>query len=83
MSGMSRRNRKASAEAVIELSHKIELVPTRQQEAYFRRACGTARFTWNWALAEWNRQFAAGEKPTAYSFEESIQHDQIQAVSMA
>jgi putative transposase len=25
----------------------------------------TARFAWNWALAEWNRQYEAGEKPTA------------------
>jgi putative transposase len=24
-----------------------------------------ARFVWNWALAEWNRQYEAGEKPTA------------------
>jgi putative transposase len=29
------------------------------------RACGTARFAYNWALAEWNRQYAAGQKPTA------------------
>jgi putative transposase len=72
MSGMSRRKRKASGEAVIELSHKIELVPTAEQEAYFRKACGTARFTWNWALAEWNRQFTAGEKPTAYSLKKAF-----------
>jgi hypothetical protein len=26
---------------------------------------GISRFTWNWALAEWNRQYEAGEKPTA------------------
>jgi putative transposase len=27
------------------------------------RAVGTSRFTFNWALAEWQRQYAAGEKP--------------------
>ncbi|HEX4205696.1 MAG TPA: transposase, partial [Ktedonobacteraceae bacterium] len=26
---------------------------------------GIARFVWNWALAEWDRQYQAGEKPTA------------------
>jgi len=46
------------------LSHKIALDPTYQQEAYFRRACGAARFTYNWALAGWKRQYEAGEKPS-------------------
>src|SRR5207302_1745912 len=32
---------------------------------YFARAAGTSRFVWNWALAEWNRHYEAGEKPTA------------------
>jgi putative transposase len=31
---------------------------------YFAKAAGTARFVWNWGLAEWNRQYQAGEKPT-------------------
>lgn len=39
--------------------HKIRLVPTHAQENYFARACGTARFAWNWALAEWQRQYDA------------------------
>ena len=46
-------------------SHKIALQPTADQEQQFRRAAGVARFTWNWALAEWNRRYKAGEKPTA------------------
>ena len=46
-------------------SHKIRLHPTPEQAVYFAKAAGTARFVWNWALAEWNRQYAAGEKPTA------------------
>lgn len=46
-------------------SHKIALDPTADQEQQFRRAAGVARFTWNWALAEWDRQYKAGEKPTA------------------
>src|SRR6266700_3970746 len=46
-------------------AHKIRLHPTPEQANYFARAAGTARFVWNWALAEWNRQYEAGEKPTA------------------
>ena len=46
-------------------SHKIALRPTADQEQQLRRAAGVSRFTWNWALAEWNRQHQAGEKPTA------------------
>lgn len=46
--------------------HKIALEPTADQEQAFRRAAGVARWTWNWALAEWNRQDQAGEKPTAF-----------------
>ena len=46
-------------------AHKIRLNPIPAQATYFARAAGTSRFVWNWALAEWNRQYAAGEKPTA------------------
>jgi putative transposase len=40
-------------------SHKIRLVPNQAQEVCFAKGCGTARFAWNWALAEWNRQYDA------------------------
>ena len=46
------------------LAHRIQLDPTVAQACYFVRACGTARFVWNQALAEWNRLYAAGEKPS-------------------
>jgi IS605 OrfB family transposase len=46
-------------------AHKIRLHPTAEQAHYFVHAAGTSRFVWNWALAEWNRQHEAGEKPTA------------------
>jgi putative transposase len=35
----------------------------RSSESISPRASGTARFAYNWALAEWRRQYAAGEKP--------------------
>ena len=43
----------------------IALCPTPEQVDYFKRACGTARRVWNWALNEWNKQYAAGGKPNA------------------
>jgi putative transposase len=46
-------------------AHKIRLHPTPEQEEYFRKAAGTARFCYNWARAEWERQYEAGEKPSA------------------
>jgi putative transposase len=47
----------------VTLTHKILLDPTCRQQRYFRQACGVARFTWNWALAEWKRQVEAGKNP--------------------
>lgn len=49
----------------MKLAHQIRLNPTHEQEVYFRRACGTARFTYNWALNQWNQQHAQGKKPKA------------------
>lgn len=46
-------------------AHKIHHHPTEGQQHYFTRAAGVTRFVWNWALAEWDRQYQAGEKPTA------------------
>lgn len=53
-------------------AHKIRLDPTRAQAAYFAKACGVARFAWNWALSEWQRQYEAHKadpnlpRPTAF-----------------
>src|SRR5260370_15481179 len=53
-------------------AHKIRLNPTPEQANYFARAAGTARFVWNWALAEWNRHYEAGEKPTAFKLKKQF-----------
>lgn len=45
--------------------HVIRLDPTIKQANALARAAGVSRFTYNWALAEWNRQYQAGEKPSA------------------
>jgi len=52
--------------------HNIRLNPTPQQTEYLRKACGTARFAFNWGLAEWQRQYAAGEKPSAYALKKQF-----------
>ncbi|MGC8719811.1 MAG: RNA-guided endonuclease InsQ/TnpB family protein, partial [Thermodesulforhabdaceae bacterium] len=46
------------------LTHKIRLCPNRAQEELLKQAVGTARFAYNWALAEWKKQYEAGKKPT-------------------
>lgn len=46
------------------LAHKIALDPNDAQATYFARACGTARFAYNWALGEWRRQYKEGGKPS-------------------
>ena len=48
----------------MELAHRIQLCTTPEQDEYFRRAVGCARFTWNWAVAHWNEGFETGNAPT-------------------
>lgn len=39
------------------LAHCIRLDPNKVQATHLARAAGTARFAYNWALAEWQRQY--------------------------
>lgn len=41
------------------MAHKIALDLNNAQATYMARAAGTARFAYNWALAEWQRQYEA------------------------
>lgn len=43
-------------------AHLIALDPNNFQETYFSKACGVARFAYNWALAEWQKQFEEHKK---------------------
>lgn len=45
------------------ISHRISLDPTVKQQIFFAKACGCARFAWNWGLAEWDKQYKLGLKP--------------------
>src|SRR5258708_17239328 len=44
-------------------AHKTRLNPTPEQTSYFMKAAGTARYAYNWAVAQW--RLAQGKKPTA------------------
>ena len=58
---------------MIVLSHKIQIKnPTVKQEQYFRQACGTSRFAYNWGLEEWKKQYNAGNKPTAFGIKKAF-----------
>ena len=46
------------------LAHKIELNGNNKQNTYFAKASGVARQAYNWALNEWQQEYAAGGKPT-------------------
>ena len=41
------------------IAHRIALDLNNAQATYMARAAGTARFAYNWALAEWKRQYGA------------------------
>jgi hypothetical protein len=43
------------------MAHKIALDLNNKQSTHMARACGTARFAYNWALAEWNKQLCGME----------------------
>ena len=41
------------------VAHRIRLDPNNVQATYRSRAAGVARFAYNWALAEWGKQYEA------------------------
>ena len=49
------------------LAHKIALDLNNAQATYFARAAGTARFAYNWALAEWQREYDAWKADNSLS----------------
>jgi len=52
---------------MISRTHRIRLVPNKTQEAFLRRACGCARYAYNWGVAKWDELYKQGERPSAYS----------------
>src|SRR4030066_2607460 len=56
----------------MHIAHKIEIKPTKRQEVLLRQSCGTARFTYNWALAEWKKQYEAWLKPSGMALKKQF-----------
>lgn len=56
----------------IHIAHRIELRPNDKQKTYFRKAFGCARLSWNWGLAEWQRQYKEGGKPSAFALQKQF-----------
>lgn len=41
------------------IAHKIALDPNNVQATYLKKACGVARYAYNWALEQWGKQYEA------------------------
>lgn len=54
------------------LAHKITLGPTLEQQQFFEQAAGVSRFTYNWALAEWQERYQLGGKPKGHLLKKSF-----------
>lgn len=60
-------------------AHQIRLYPTIKQEIYFKKSCGVARYSYNWALTKWQEIYESGGNPTAYALiklQNSIKRDE-------
>ena len=49
----------AEKQYVWHLGFKTKLNPTPEQAHYFACACGVARFSYNWGLDQWKKQYQA------------------------
>ena len=43
----------------MQIAHKIEMKPNKEQVQKLNCACGCARFTYNWGLSKWNEMYQA------------------------
>ena len=43
-------------------AHRIELDLNNKQRTYCAKSAGIARFAFNWALAEWKKEYELGLK---------------------
>ena len=58
-------------------AHKIRLYPNNKQATYFAKACGVARFAYNWALARSKELY---EQDNAYRFNEAALRRELNAI---
>jgi len=58
-------------------AHKIRLYPNNTQATYFTKACGVARFAYNWALAKAKEQY---ERDNTSKFNESALRKELNTI---
>ncbi len=58
--------------------HVIELQPNNKQATHFAQASGVARLAYNWALAEWQRQYQADKDYRDQCLQNGIEIDKAQ-----
>ena len=51
-----------SANALIHIAHKIELMPNNKAQTHFQKAFGCARLSYNWGRAKWQEYYEQGIK---------------------
>ena len=56
----------------VNRAHKIRLYPNNVQKTYFKKACGTSRFVYNWGLSLWKVQYELGKKPSAFGLKKEF-----------
>jgi putative transposase len=56
-----RKDKNMQRDVKINMGHKIRLYPNKEQEIYFKKACGIARFSYNWALEIWKLAIEEGK----------------------
>ena len=43
----------------MKIAFKTALKPNNKERTHLMKACGVARFAFNWGLAEWEKQYQA------------------------
>ena len=56
----------------MQLAHKIRIFPNQAQEQALNKACGVARFAWNWALSRWDEKYKAKEQVSESSLRKEL-----------
>ena len=56
----------------IIMAHRIQLLPCNKHRTFFKKAAGISRFCYNWALAEWERQYKLDEKPSVFGLKKQF-----------
>jgi len=57
------------------LSHTIRLHPTKDQETFFKKACGCARVSYNYGLAKYKELLDSGNKPDILEIKKQFNKD--------